>query len=235
MKLSLLLIVAASLAVASAGPKEFESRASGVQGFDISGWQSNVNFAGAYNSGARFVMIKASEGTTFKDRQFSNHYIGATKAGFIRGGYHFALPDVSSATAQVNHFLASGGGWSRDGITLPGMLDIESNPYGAQCYGLDAGRMVAWIREFVDAYKRATGRYPLIYTSPSWWQTCTGNSNAFIDKCPLVLARWASSPGTPPGGWPFHSFWQYADSYQFGGDAQVFNGDEAGLKRMALG
>lgn len=29
-----------------------------VQGFDISNYQGNVNFAGAYSSGARFVMIK---------------------------------------------------------------------------------------------------------------------------------------------------------------------------------
>lgn len=29
-----------------------------VQGFDISHYQANVNFAAAYNSGARFVMIK---------------------------------------------------------------------------------------------------------------------------------------------------------------------------------
>lgn len=29
-----------------------------VQGFDISHYQSNVNFAGAYAAGARFVIIK---------------------------------------------------------------------------------------------------------------------------------------------------------------------------------
>jgi GH25 family lysozyme M1 (1,4-beta-N-acetylmuramidase) len=31
-----------------------------VQGFDISNYQPNVNFAGAYSSGARFVIIKVS-------------------------------------------------------------------------------------------------------------------------------------------------------------------------------
>jgi GH25 family lysozyme M1 (1,4-beta-N-acetylmuramidase) len=31
-----------------------------VQGFDISNYQGDVNFAGAYSSGARFVMIKVS-------------------------------------------------------------------------------------------------------------------------------------------------------------------------------
>lgn len=32
-----------------------------VQGFDISGWQPSVDFAGAYASGARFVMIKVRD------------------------------------------------------------------------------------------------------------------------------------------------------------------------------
>lgn len=31
-----------------------------VQGFDISHYQPNVNYQGAYNAGARFVIIKAS-------------------------------------------------------------------------------------------------------------------------------------------------------------------------------
>lgn len=33
-----------------------------VQGFDISGYQPKVDFAGAYAAGARFVMIKVSFG-----------------------------------------------------------------------------------------------------------------------------------------------------------------------------
>jgi GH25 family lysozyme M1 (1,4-beta-N-acetylmuramidase) len=39
-----------------------------VQGFDISNYQANVNFAGAYGSGARFVMIKVSAHCKFDSR-----------------------------------------------------------------------------------------------------------------------------------------------------------------------
>lgn len=35
-----------------------KTRASGVQGFDISGYQPNVDFGGAYGAGSRFVIIK---------------------------------------------------------------------------------------------------------------------------------------------------------------------------------
>lgn len=62
---------------------------------------------------------QATEGTGFISSTFSSQYTGATNAGFIRGGYHFAHPDSSSGSAQADYFLAHGGGWSGDGITLP--------------------------------------------------------------------------------------------------------------------
>ncbi|KAH8703118.1 glycoside hydrolase family 25 protein [Talaromyces proteolyticus] len=206
-----------------------------VQGFDISNYQGNIDWSGAYNSGARFVIIKATEGTDYIDSGFNSHYTGATNAGFIRGGYHFAHPDSSSGADQANYFLAHGGGWSADGITLPGMLDIEYAPSGNECYGLSASDMVSWITDFVNTYESATGRYPMIYSTNDWWSTCTGNSDAFSSNSPLVLADYNSSPGTIPGGWPYQTIWQNSDSYAYGGDSDVFNGDETALKKIASG
>jgi len=162
--------------------------------------------------------------------QFSSHYIGATKAGFIRGGYHFARPGASSGAAQARFFAAHGGGWSPDGITLPGMLDLE-----AGCSGLSKTAMVNWIKDFSDTYNRITHRYPIIYTTRSWWQTCTGDSTAFKNTSPLDLVRWASTPGPIPGGWPFHTFWQYNDHNKWGGDSDLFNGSLDQLKKLAKG
>ena len=56
MKISTALILVA-LKFATATPAPLERRAT-VQGFDISNYQPTVNFQGAYNSGARFVIIK---------------------------------------------------------------------------------------------------------------------------------------------------------------------------------
>ena len=178
---------------------------------------------------------QATEGTTYIDSTFSNHYIGATNAGFIRGGYHFAHPDYSSGSTQAAFFLAHGGGWSRDGITLPGMLDIEYNPNGATCYGLSQASMVNWISDFVNYYHSKTTRYPMIYSTADWWSTCTGNTAAFHTTCPLVLARYGSSPGIIPGGWPYQTIWQNSDAYTYGGDSDIFNGPYSGLQNLALG
>ncbi|KAJ5758478.1 hypothetical protein N7520_005634 [Penicillium odoratum] len=94
------------IAVGAAHATSVEPRASGIQGFDISSYQSSVDFSAAYDAGARFVMIKATEGITGIDSSFSSHYTGATGAGLIRGGYHFAHPDSSSGAAQAEYFLA---------------------------------------------------------------------------------------------------------------------------------
>jgi hypothetical protein len=128
-----------------------------------------------------------------------------------------------------------GGGWSGDGITLPGMLDIEYNPNGATCYGLSQSAMVSWISDFVNTYHSATSRWPIIYSTADWWTTCTGNSAAFSSNSPLALARYGSSPGTVPGGWPFQTFWQNSDSYTYGGDSDIFNGAYSNLVKLATG
>ncbi|KAF5357001.1 hypothetical protein D9756_006487 [Leucocoprinus leucothites] len=205
------------------------------QGIDISHWQGSVNFNTVKSKGVEFVYMKATEGTSYTDPLFSEHYVGATNAGLIRGSYHFARPDISSGATQANFFLAHGGGWSADGITLPGALDIEYNPYGATCYGLSHAAMVAWVKDFSNTYHSKTGRFPVIYTTTDWWTQCTGNASGFQNDNPLWIARYSSSIGALPSGYSFATFWQYADSGANPGDQDIFNGDSAGLKRMAKG
>nr|QNJ46233.1 GH25 muramidase [Umbelopsis westeae] len=206
-----------------------------LKGLDVSGYQPNVAWSTVKANGASFAYIKATEGTNYKNPSFAQQYNGAYNAGLIRGSYHFAQPSSSTGAAQANYFLAHGGGWSPDGKTLPGALDMEYNPHGSTCYGLSKDAMVKWIKDFSNTYHSATGRYPVIYTTTSWWTTCTGNSAAFGATNPLWIARYSSTAGNLPNGWAFYSFWQNADSGIFPGDQDIWNGDAAALSRMAKG
>lgn len=114
------------------------------------------------------------------------------------------------------------------------MLDLEGEG-STTCWDLSTADMVAWIKDFDDRYKEVTGRNVLLYTNFYWWQECTGNSDAFAETNPLVLARYSSSVGDMPGGWSAQTIWQNSDAYEFGGDADIFNGDEAALKKLASG
>jgi GH25 family lysozyme M1 (1,4-beta-N-acetylmuramidase) len=206
-----------------------------VYGMDVSAYQGNVDWQGAWNNGARFAYIKATEGTYYTNANFEQQYDGSYNVGMIRGTYHFATPNTTSGGTQANYFVDHGGGWSADGRTLPGALDIEWNPYGSDCYGLSQGGMVQWILDFSDTYHARTGTWPVIYTAQQWWQECTGNQGDFTSTNPLWVARYANSAGTLPYAWGYYTFWQYADSGTFPGDQDLFNGAYDRLQALSLG
>jgi GH25 family lysozyme M1 (1,4-beta-N-acetylmuramidase) len=207
----------------------------GTPGMDVSSYQGNVNWSAAAANGAKFAYVKATESTTYTNPYFTQQYNGSYNAGLIRGAYHFATPNTSSGATQADYFLAHGGGWSKDGKTLPGMLDMEWNPYGASCYGLSAAGMVNWILSFSNEYHARTGRWVVIYTATSWWSQCTGNTGDFSSTNPLMLANYNGSPGPMPYNWPYQTIWQYADSGVFPGDQDAFNGDYSRVQALANG
>ena len=66
------------------------------QGMDVSSAQGSVDWQAAFNLGARFAYVKATEGTTYTNPSFAQQYNGSYNIGMIRGAYHFAHPDSSS-------------------------------------------------------------------------------------------------------------------------------------------
>ncbi|MFE0171663.1 lysozyme [Streptomyces sp. NPDC059002] len=195
-----------------------------TEGVDVSSHQGNVAWSTLWNSGVKWAYVKATESTSYKNPYFAQQYNGSYNVGMIRGAYHFATPDTSSGATQANYFASNGGGWSRDGKTLPGALDIEWNPYGAACFGKSQSAMVSWIRDFLTTYKSRTGRDAVIYTATSWWKQCTGNYSGFGASNPLWIARYDTSPGELPAGWGFQTMWQYTSSGPTVGDHNKFNG-----------
>ncbi|MEU8625015.1 GH25 family lysozyme [Streptomyces sp. NPDC048669] len=203
-------------------------------GMDVSGYQGSINWSSVRGAGIEFAWMKATEGTTYKDSTFSANYVGAYNAGVIRGAYHYARPDVSGGAAQADFFASNGGAWSRDNLTLPGVLDIEGT-----CYGKTAAAMQSWILDFYNTYKARTGRDVVIYTSASWWNSCTGGWTGMSAKSPLWVAHWTSA-GSPsiPQGFPFWTVWQYTSTGSVSGisgnvDRDRFSGDRSRLLALA--
>ncbi|MGA1813742.1 GH25 family lysozyme [Frondihabitans sp. 4ASC-45] len=195
-----------------------------VPGLDVSAYQHGVSFRKAYARGARFVYIKATEGDTYTSARLANQYTTAKAAGLIRGAYHFAKPNTSTAVKQAEYFVASLGELGRGrvdgGWTLPPLLDLEFNPYAASdgtnsCWGLTPKQMQRWVSAYLDTVTGLTGRVPAIYTNANWWKTCTGGSTDFTSY-PLFLARYVDdvSGGSIdlPNGWPGWTIWQYTST-----------------------
>lgn len=206
-------------------------------GVDVSGWQQNVNWTAAWNNGARFAYVKASEGPWTLNDYFAQQYNGSAAVGMIRGAYHFARPNLSSGASQARVFVASGGSWTNDGSTLPGVLDLESNGSDSSgaCFGMSPTQLVNWTKDFTGTYKMLTGRDATIYTAYYFWQDCMGGSTAFAQVNPLWIAAYGTSANNvwKPGGWATHTIWQYADHGILPGDQNVFNGNFRDLQKLA--
>ena len=100
---------------------------SSVEGVDVSSHQGTVAWSALYARGIRFAYVKATEGRTYRNPYFHSQYRGAYRRD-VPGAYHFAIPNISTGSTQASIFVAHGGGWSADGRTLPGVLDIDTTP-----------------------------------------------------------------------------------------------------------
>ena len=206
----------------------------GTLGMDVSSHQQNVDWASAYAAGSRFAYVKATEGGYYTNPYFAQQYNGSARVGMVRGAYHFANPRTSSGADQARYFVQNGGGWSADGQTLPGLLDIEFNPYpayGNTCFSMTPAQLTAWTRDFVDTYRSLTGRAPMVYTATSWWSQCVGSTQ--FGTLLLHLASYSTVVGAIPAGWSGYDIWQFTDSGPFVGDSNFFPGTVNDLKVLA--
>jgi GH25 family lysozyme M1 (1,4-beta-N-acetylmuramidase) len=206
-----------------------------VTGIDVSAYQGQIDWASVAAGGAKFAYVRASEQADIPDSYFDANYQSAKANGLYVGAYHRARPDLSSGKAQAD-FLIDHAQYMTDGKTLPPMLDIEwprTNWTGLNaCYNMTTAQMSAWIRDFVSEVAKRTGQRTMIYTNTNWWNPCTGK-NATFGSYPLFIAGYTASPPPLPAGWTRWTFWQYSASGTLPGDQDVFNGDDAGLTRLA--
>jgi GH25 family lysozyme M1 (1,4-beta-N-acetylmuramidase) len=206
-----------------------------VQGTDVSSLQgtpTSINWADVAGS-ARFVAVKATEGNYYTDPDYQGDVTAAAAAGLYVMPYVFANPYGSNASN-----LNAGNGWGKvqadyawslmskaaapaayksSSLMLPVAVDLESDPYvnqetnSNQCYGLSTSAMVSWIQSFITEMKTDTGKTPVIYTTTSWWNACTGDSSAFKAD-PLWIASYGVSVPSIPSVWGNLTFWQYSES-----------------------
>ena len=232
----LIVVIALGLALAAAVQTGAEGSAAlaavtPVQGTDVSSVNgSSINWADVAGS-ERFVAIKASEGNYYTDPDYQADVAGAAAAGLYVMPYVFANPHGSSASDPT-----AGNGWGSvqadyawnqeiskatpayksSGLMLPVAVDLEPDPYAStsdtnQCYGLSTSAMVAWIQSFTAEMRTDSGKIPVIYTSTSWWDACTGDSDG-LPNDPLWIASWGVPVPSIPSPWANPTFWQYSDS-----------------------
>jgi GH25 family lysozyme M1 (1,4-beta-N-acetylmuramidase) len=223
--LRLLVVLLTSLAAMAAASLAY------ADGIDVSHWQGSVNWSRVKAAGMQFAFMKATESTTYTDTAFATNWAGAASVGMYRGAYHFARPKVGTGPAQAEYFVSRVGSFQGAG-TLPPVLDLEATG------GLGVTALRTWTQQWLTRVEQLTGRTPIIYVSPAFWESNLGNSAAFT-RYPLWIAHYGVSAPRVPGGWPRWTFWQRTSSGRVGGisgnvDMNSFSGTSAQLAALAI-
>ncbi len=200
-----------------------------LKGIDISAHQGTINFT-ALKPAIDFAIIKATEGTVYKNPVLSVYANGILNQGIPAFYYHFARPDVgNTAEAEANFFIKTlkDNNLLRVGTVL--FLDYEPPAWN--------GDVVAWCKKFLDTVSaQFKGYKPLIYLNLS--QTRSYN------WLPVIWANyglWLAyyNPLMPSVPWSVVAFQQTTSTGSVPGitgnvDLDVFYGDKTALAKYGL-
>ncbi len=125
-----------------------------MDGIDISAWQDTIDIT---KVPCDFVIVKATEGTDYKNRYFAKHCEQALRSGKLLGAFHYA--NGGDPHSEADHFLAYSKKYVGKAILV---LDWEgqNNP--------QFGRSDrAWCKEWCDYVYRKAKIKPFIYIQKS--------------------------------------------------------------------
>lgn len=140
-----------------------------LKGIDVSSWQRDIDLV---SLPVDFVIIKATEDTTFVDSYCDKNVQQCIKSGKLWGFYHFA--GTKSADKEADFFVENCKNYFKHGIPI---LDWEGQ------------QSLTWVNAFVRRVHDKTGVWCWIYANPYRF-----NQGVIEPNC----ARWvASYPSTP--------------------------------------
>jgi lysozyme len=195
-----------------------------VQGLDVSHHQGKIDWSEVKKSRFKFVLIKATEGTDFKDHLFKINLDSAVANGFLAGAYHYYTL-AGDSEKQAKNFIET----VPVSIGLPPVVDLE--------YGGNSSRRPAKedftreVKVFLELLERHYGVKPVLYVTYEFYdQYIWGELKGY----PVWIRDVFKKPGIKGVNW---HFWQYNCRGRVKGiktyvDLNVFNGDMVELKKI---
>ena len=183
-----------------------------IKGVDVSAYQGIIDWETLSQQDISFVFIKATEGSSFVDRNFAYNYKEAQTTGLRVGAYHFFSYDSEGGT-QAENFIRT---VEPCGGMLPPVIDLEF--YGDK---RENPPLQADVRReldiFIDIVSEYYGMKPIIYATEKSY-------SLYLDGAYEDYDIWIRNVFVPPGlsdgrDW---TFWQYTDK----GHLEGYQGDE---------
>ena len=200
-------------------PEKFE-----IRGLDISAHNGDIDFQKVKQQGYEFVIIKATEGSTFRDKKFVENVRRAREAGLKVGAYHFFRFDSPGYIQGLNFASAI-----RDrNLEIPAVIDLEewTNP-NMQATPLVMQRL----GDMID-HMEQRGHRVMLYTNKNGY-------NRFLKGYSRSLPLWICSLASEPDeiSW---TLWQATHSGNVEGvdrpvDINAFSGSRAEWEAFVAG
>ena len=175
-----------------------------ARGFDVSNWDAGLNFN---NAGIEFLIFKATEGTTFIDRDAQGFYNQCINYGLGCGFYHFA--GRGNARAEADFFYTHTCAFR--GVPI---LDYEVN---------NADNRV-WCEQFMERYHEITNTYPMLYISAYRCKEYNGSwipreCRLWVAGYPYPYSEWIEEKLPPYSISPWYepTIWQFTSSFNYYG------------------
>ncbi len=184
-------------------------------GIDISHYQSKVNWdslrvmtdSRRYTTTSTlhakdirpvsFAFIKATEGSSMKDKYFRKHWKAAEKSGIRKGAYHF-FRSSKDPKLQASLFIKTVGKLKAG--DLPPVLDIETIHKGCSKETLNR-RALIWLKEVEKYY----GTKPIVYSSSYFIRDLL--CKEIKDNYPIWVAHYETDRPV----WKKWKIWQFSD------------------------
>ncbi len=196
-----------------------------LNGIDIASYQSGLNVANLGNS-THFVIVKATQGTSYVNPCCNKHYAQAKATGRLLGLYHYA--NGTGAVKEADYFVKNIKNYIGEAILV---LDWEGNQ-NSQFGKSD----VTYVKTFCDRVYELTKVRPLVYMSKSVcrahnWASVSADyalwsaQYANTKQTGYQTSPWTDSKGF--GAWSSDAIRQYTSSLVIDGYSGRLDGDLA--------
>lgn len=205
-------------------PDEYE-----IHGIDVSRYQHLIAWGEVQKMQVRdikigFAFIKATEGISRVDPQFSRNWRRAKDNDVVRGAYHFFIAS-RDGKLQAESFIKR---VKLEPGDLPPVLDVE------QMNGVTKTHLKKEVKKWLEVVENHYKVKPIIYTNVDFYNRNLGNE---FDGYPLWVAHYYERQ--QPRIKRDWFFWQHSDRGRVNGitqpvDFNVFYGDSLDFRSLLI-
>ena len=202
-----------------------------VRGVDVSSYQGTIDWDVLASQNIQFAFIKATEGSSYIDRNFMENYTNVIRTDLRIGAYHFFSYDSSGKT-QAENFIAV---VQKSNDMLPPVVDVEF--YGDKDEKLpDKAATQAELSILLIELENHYGKKPIIYAVKKSYDLYIAGKYMDYD---IWIRNVIKHPTLSDGrDW---TFWQYANREVLVGysgpekhiDMNVYNGTQKDFEAYA--